>query len=678
MNTTQELNAEQSAVIASADGPCLVLAGAGSGKTRTITHRVAHLLEHGTPPDQILLVTFTNKAAREMISRVDELTNGRVRLPWAGTFHHIAYRILKQYAPLVSYKQNFTILDSEDSRDLVKLAVKEAGFDSKSKRFPSPAVIQSILSYARNAQAALDTVVEEKHPSWVFLAKDLARIADAYIAKKRAANAMDFDDLLVNLNLLLEQSPRVRDRFASQFKYILVDEYQDTNRVQASIIRNFASVHNNVLVVGDDAQSIYSFRAANIENILRFEHEYPGANIFRLETNYRSTPEILALANDVITQNRSQHEKVLRAVKDTQSRPELYALADASEEATTIATRIQELEDEGVPLKDIGVLFRATHHSQALEMELTRRQIPYEYRGGMRFFERAHIKDVLAFLRAFHNASDTLAWTRILLMQVGIGPAVAQKILSVVLQTEHSKTTLTNISENLPARAQKGFSDFLSIWDAMHKTDGSPSALIHAVLQSKYGEYLEFEYPDFRERRQDIEQLALFGQRETDLNKFLAEASLQESYATPGTRDAAAAHDQDKLVLSTIHQAKGLEWEAVFIMNLSAGQFPNERALKERGGLEEERRLLYVAITRAKRYLHLSYPLMGGFSSFLQGPSMFLDEIDRELISDETITSLGSTVFTDPSDEGEGITYEAEDASWEKKKSSFLKDIDEL
>lgn len=680
-----ELNKEQLGVVLNGDGPCLVLAGAGSGKTRTITYRVAYLLEQGVSADQILLVTFTNKAAREMLQRVALLTNGEGHLPWAGTFHHIAYRLLRKYAPLIGYKNNFTILDSSDSLDLLKLCLKQEGIDRKQRRFPSPAVLQSLISFSRNAQMPLETVLEEQHPQWLDIQEILLRIAADYERRKREAGVMDFDDLLVNTHLLLVRSEQVRKKFSEQFQYVLVDEYQDTNAVQAGLVRIFSSHHKNLLVVGDDAQSIYSFRAARIENILEFSAQdgdgYPNAKIFYLTTNYRSTPNILDVANDVISNNVHQYQKNLKSLKEPFIKPEVHTFSDQPEEADFIAGRILELRDEGIALPHMAVLFRAAHHSQALEIELVRRDIPYEYRGGVRFFERGHIKDVLAYLRIFSNQDDVIAWSRVLNMQVGIGPANAERIMTVIRLS--TSETFESVSERLPSRAQIGWNDFLNVWKSMLSTrdedeKAATADLIQAILDSKYTEYLENEYPDYRERLQDIEQLALFAERQPDMEQFLAEATLQESYAARDMhRDV--QDEEGKIVLSTVHQAKGLEWEAVFVINVANGQFPNDRALRSSDSIEEERRLFYVAITRAKKYLTISYPLVAGMNVMLQGPSMFLEEINRDLLDEYGVG--GATTFFDPSDAEDGISYEPEEgfgSRWEKQKKSFLKDIDDL
>ena len=671
----QELNEEQQQVVLHGDGPCLVLAGAGSGKTRTITYRVAYLLEQGIEPERILLVTFTNKASKEMMERVAAASGAGMKLPWAGTFHHISYRILKKYAPLLGYKSNFTILDSGDSLDILKLCLKVEGINRNERRFPSPKVLQSIISYARNAETTIADVLDLKHPNWLDIADVITRIAEEYRKRKIDANAMDFDDLLVNLYLLLLKEPSVKQTFANQFLYILVDECQDTNKIQASIINQFAAVHHNVLVVGDDAQSIYSFRAADIQNILDFDVQYPGANMFRLETNYRSTPNILDVANDVIANNTRQHQKTLRSSKESFMRPEVHAFADDREEAEFIAGQILQFREEGIQFDHMAVLFRAAFHSQALEMELMKRDIPYDYRGGVRFFERSHIKNVLAYLRIVANKDDVVAWSRVLNMQVGLGPVTVEKIIRTIRQSEELEN-LSHIGSSLPARAQIGWMDFLAIWQDLLASDQTVSGLIRAVAESKYAEYLENEHSDYRERLQDIEQLAVFGERATDLSTFLAEASMQESYQAT---TAQGGNEEEKVVLSTIHQAKGLEWEVVFVIGLAAGKFPHERSLRETNGLEEERRLFYVAVTRAKKYLYMTYPLLASFTSSLSGPSMFIEEIGRDLVHHEGFHEETS-IFDDPSDDVDDITYVPDPDYGEAppKRRGILKSIDEL
>ena len=679
INYQKELNNEQYSVVADGDGHCLVLAGAGSGKTRTITYRVAYLLEKGIKQNEILLVTFTNKAAKEMTKRIQDILGDQSRLTWAGTFHHISYRMLKMYAPLLGYENNFTILDSEDSRDLLKICVKSENVDKDKKRFPSPRVIQSIISFAKSSQQSPLQVLNKKYPHWAHHEEIISRIANEYAKKKKQANAMDFDDLLVNLYLLLQTSQDLRQKFAGSFKYVMVDEYQDTNKIQADIIKLFTSVHNNLLVVGDDAQSIYSFRAAEIQNILGFQNHYPETKIFRLETNYRSTPDILQVANDVIINNSNQFKKELKTTKESFTKPEIHACENQRQEAIFIADRILELRDEGVDLSNMAVLFRAAFHSQALEMELTKRDIPYDYRGGTRFFERTHIKDVLAFLKIYSNIGDTIAWTRLLNKQTGIGPATANKVITKIRvfiaenETKDPKALLGyfgEITDSLSIRAKVGFRELEQIFRRIAEAGSNePAALINIVQNSPYREYLEAEFPNYRERLQDIEQLAVFAQKNKELDVFLAEATLQENYVKPEV--SGYGDEEGNVVLSTIHQAKGLEWDAVFIINVSQGQFPNDRALKEPDGIEEERRLFYVAVTRARNYLYLSYPLLGGFDTKLQGPSVFLEEITKDLV-DQHHAFENHTAWTDPSDEIDDIVYVSDDEEYSNDKSKGL------
>ena len=690
---SKELNQEQLAVVLMGEGPCLVLAGAGSGKTRVITYRVAYLLEQEVNPENILLLTFTNKAAGEMINRVQKITKSDARLPWAGTFHSIAFKILRMYAPLLGYKQKFTILDSDDSETILKFCVKE--FKSDEKKFPSARVLQNIISYARNAEMTLDQVLSDKYPGWLVLEEKIKNIAERYAQKKKESNAMDFDDLLVNFLLLLNMSSRrkpgsnddkdpgfrrddmnVLEKYSCQFKYILVDEYQDTNKIQASIIDKMASVHRNVLVVGDDAQSIYSFRAAEIENILRFEEKYPDAKIFKLETNYRSTQEILDLANNVIANNSKQYKKNLNTLKSSGELPELQPKMDQFSEAVFIADKMKEHLDKGIQPQELAVLFRASHHSQLLEMELVKRRIAYDYRGGLRFFERAHVKDLLSYLRLLHNPSDSTAWFRVLLHEDGIGPVAAQKLVNRIRTINETEDIEKTGLEILGEKAKNGWKNFVDIWKKIIGVkQESPAEIVRAVLSSNYINYLESEYIDARERREDLEQLAVFAEQYENLERFLGEAILQESFGQVNLNNAKVEKDQ-KVILSTIHQAKGLEWNTVFLINLAGGGFPNSRALTEKGGLEEERRLFYVAITRAKENLYLTYPMTGGGAGdFASGPSIFLSEISSELLNDHSLLSYNSTVLDDNDAD---VHYVPEDLSWKPKPGSFLRDVCDL
>lgn len=687
-----ELNDEQRAVVEAGDGPTLVLAGAGSGKTRTITYRVAWLLDHGVPPERILLLTFTNKAAREMVQRIEALLGAYPQGLWSGTFHSVANRILRMYGSAEGYAPNFSILDEEDAADLMKLCVKECKIDTKGGRFPSPSVLKSIVSYARNANVSVEDVLERKHPRFLALRASILQIAERYATHKRAQQAMDFDDLLTVLLRLLRSHPDVRNRLAEQFAYIFVDEFQDTNIVQADIVHELASAHGNILAVGDDAQSIYSFRAAEIRNMLDFPRRYAGATTYRLVTNYRSTPQILAVANEVIAHNEHQFKKDLVAAVKDGDKPCVVPANSASQEAQYIVEQLLQLADDGLALHDMAVLFRAAFHSQQVEFELMKRGIPYEYRGGMKFFERAHIKDALAHLRVVNNVCDVMAWMRCLMLQPGIGPATANTVAVALAALPDIDAALLSTPVR-GAKAAQGWHALRSTLGAMREAD-TVAAMLRAFAESDaYSAYLEAEYPNYRDRLDDLEQLATFAEQYTATASFLDAVSLTGDFAgrLDDTTQGAREREEPKLVLSTIHQAKGLEWDAVFVMNLADGGFPSAKALEE-DGMEEERRLFYVATTRARKKLFLTYPITAGYEHIeLRQPSPFLAEIPKGLVEHVQLkyggyvapppaasgrrASSWDTSFDEPTivldHDGERVTKPA-------PKISFLRDIDDL
>ncbi len=625
-----ELNEEQYAVVTSPGGPALVLAGAGSGKTRTITYRVAWLLEHGIAAEQMLLLTFTNKAAKEMMARVEGLLRTYPHGLWSGTFHSIANRMLRMYGSYTGFGSDFSILDEEDAGDMMKMCMKELRIDTKGKRFPSVNVLRGLWSYSANARVPFRQVVEARAPHFVHIFPELQMVAERYAAAKRTARSMDFDDLLLQLLILLRENESVREQLSRRFQFVLVDEFQDTNCIQSDIVDLLAATHRNVLVVGDDAQSIYSFRAAEIRNILDFPTRYPDAITYRLVTNYRSTPEILNVANAVIANNEEQFSKELRSACASGDKPTIAPANDSREEAQYIVEQILALMDEGFAHENIAVLFRAAYHSQALEFELMKRGIPYEYRGGMKFFERAHVKDAVAHLRLLRNTSDVVGWFRALQLQPGIGATTAQKI------AEHCATFATtheaiDAPQKLPARAQEGFRQTAIVLRAMLGAPLPCEAVRVFAASESYRSYLEAEYPNARDRLDDLEQLALFAEQYRELGDFLDALTLAGDF---GARLEDPSADQqhrstdEKLILSTIHQAKGLEWDVVFVLHCAEGMFPSERSMGERNGLEEERRLFYVAATRARLKLFFTYPLTTGFESVeVRSPSCFLEEI---------------------------------------------------
>lgn len=681
-----ELNPEQLNVVLNGDGPCLVLAGAGSGKTRTITYRVAYLIENGVSPDNILLVTFTNKAAREMLGRVEGLLHAYPAGLWGGTFHSIANRLLRAYAPAVGHTPSFNIMDEEDARDLIKMCVKELGVDTTERRFPSPANLHNIISYAMNAGIPIRESVQRKHSGFWNIIPTIERVAELYEARKSTADVMDFDDLLILLRNLLRDNPVVRDRLAQQFRYILVDEYQDTNTVQADIIRMLAGVHGNVVVVGDDAQSIYSFRAAQIKNILDFPATHQGANTFRLVTNYRSSPEILALANAVIANNKDQFKKDLRAVREPFEKPSVVPAANQFQEAQYIAEQVLALRDEGISLRDMAVLFRGSFQSQALEFELAKRDIPYDFRGGMKFFQRAHIKDVVTHLRLVANVRDEIAWMRVLGLQPGVGGVTAAKLVEKMRGVDTAEALVAN-PPKVDGKAGRAFDAVLLAVKKMLAAK-RPSDMIRSVITGGYRDYLEAEYPDFMDRLEDLEQFALFAEPYDDVTKFLEEVTLTEDY---GAGKENGTDDRERMVLSTIHQAKGLEWDAVFVMGLVDGKFPSQRSLDEDGGLEEERRLFYVASTRARRYLFLTYPISSGDDTLMfSQPSQFIQELPPNLVEEVRLKAAQSPRFAGGSSlsrpssswDDDGPTIVLDDLGERKPTKpmggSFLRDVNDL
>ncbi|MGI9035141.1 MAG: ATP-dependent helicase, partial [Pyrinomonadaceae bacterium] len=482
----QELNAEQFRAVTAKPQATLIIAGAGTGKTRTITYRVAYLIEQGVSPQNILLATFTNRAAREMLRRVEQLTGSQnVHRVWGGTFHRIANLILRRHAQSIGYDSNYSILDAEDARDLLNVCVDEAGIDTKSKRFPKAEVLQDIISYASNTDAPVDEVIIKKYPYFEPLAAQIRRLDLLYIEKKRDRNVMDYDDLLLNWKRLLIEKSDVANLYAEQFQHILVDEYQDTNRLQAEIIDLLAVKHRNVTIVGDDAQSIFAWRGAEFTNIYEFPQRYAEAQTFKLETNYRSTPEILALANVSIANNRKQFPKQLAAVKKSRDfKPALVPCSNVEQQSAFVASRILELRDEGVSLEEICVMYRSHYHSLELQLELTRRNIPYRVQSGVRFFEQAHIKDVISYLRIIVNPRDELAWKRILKMIPSVGNATANRIYESLAYAENPFALVRREDFKYKPRGANSWQSFINLLELLTTDENrnNPAKQIELIL----------------------------------------------------------------------------------------------------------------------------------------------------------------------------------------------------
>jgi DNA helicase-2/ATP-dependent DNA helicase PcrA len=638
-----ELNDEQRNVVLSEDGPILVIAGAGSGKTRVVTYRVARLLERGVPPGGILLLTFTNKAAREMLHRVEHLVKMDTRYIWGGTFHHIGNLVLRQHADRVGYRKNFTILDNEDAKDVVEAAVKESGIDTKRRMFPKSGVLKELFSYTANTMQTIEETVRERDPFFYDIVDELKTIQPLYARKKRETNAMDFDDLLTYWHTVLAEDQELRRLYAMTFNHILVDEYQDTNRIQSEIIDFMGLINRNVMVVGDDAQSIYSLRGANFQNILDFPKRYEEAKIFKLETNYRSTPEILDLANNSISYNINQFDKTLHAVRKNGIVPVVAPSRDVLQQAEFVAQRIRELADEGIPIDRIAILYRAHYHSMEVQMELTRRGIPFDIRSGLRFFEQAHIKDVVSFLRILSNPNDEISWKRMFQIFPRIGKKTADHIYEYLRKSEDPFEPLISgkISEKFKSLRKENIDVWAELFAELKelRDNEAPGDMVSAVLKHGYIEYLKYTYPNYEARLEDIGQLVNFSTKYNSLDTFLSELSLMSGLSGEELV-AAGDFDEERVVLSTVHQAKGLEWQVVFIIWCAEGRFPNPKAVEE-GAIEEERRLFYVASTRAMDELYLCYPILAfdrQAGHIIMRPSRFLAELKGSLYEEWSIS----------------------------------------
>ena len=547
-----ELNEEQFRAVTAPPKASLVVAGAGTGKTRTITYRVAYLIEQGVSPQRILLATFTNRAAREMLKRVELLTGSQnVHRIWGGTFHRIANLILRKHAVSIGFESNYSILDSEDSKDFINVCIEEAAIDTRAKRFPKAEIVQSIISYANNTDQPIEDVIIRKYPYFEMLSQQIMRVDLIFQERKKERNVMDYDDLLLNWKKLLISKPEIAALYADQFQHILVDEYQDTNKLQAELIDLLAVKHRNVMVVGDDAQCIFKWRGAEFTNIYEFPKRYPEAEIYKLETNYRSTPEILGLANVSIANNKRQFPKTLQPVKKSKGfLPALIPCRDVEQQSAFIASRILELRDEGISLEDIGVLYRSHYHSLELQLELTRRNIPYRIQSGVRFFEQAHIKDVVSYLKIIVNPRDELAWKRLLKMIPSVGNATANKIYEYLAYAKNPVALMiksvppasaggSTLATKPPANAggtdpfsrlrnKPPWQNFIKLLELITSDENrnKPAKQIELILTSGYEQYLQETFENADARAEDLRQLALYATRYDTTEDFLSELAL--------------------------------------------------------------------------------------------------------------------------------------------------------
>ncbi|MBI2437644.1 MAG: ATP-dependent helicase [Lentisphaerae bacterium] len=634
INFAQALNAEQLSTVTAPDGPLFVLAAAGTGKTRTLVYRVAYLVQQGVDARQILLLTFTNRAAREMLDRAQELVGERVGGLWGGTFHHLANRMLRRYAQRLNYGCDFTILDHDDSISLIKAGM--ADLKLQGKQFPKAEVLFGILSSALNRRQELREAVEQYFETHAIDPVEALRVFTFYQQKKRAQNAMDFDDLLINGLQLLKEHADVLARYQEQFRYVLVDEYQDTNPIQADWVDLLAQRHRNLLVVGDDFQSIYAWRGADYRNIMTFPERYPDSRTFKLETNYRSVPEILQVANCCIAGNPRQFQKVLRATRPAHHKPVLATLSDGSHQARYVIEQLQRLRRAGKAWRDMVVLYRAHYHAMELQMELARAHIPYTVVSGVRFFEQAHVKDACSLLRMLHNPGDELAFARLLALLPGVSGGTAAKVwrsLGGRFQAGNAEQRQA-VLERLPKAARAVWQTLLPIFEKYAvELKEDPAEIIFQFSKAFYEEYLLDSFDDYERRQEDLQEVMEFMANFKSTGDFLNEVALVTNLDAEADRLNGIA--RDTLRLSTVHQAKGLEWKVVFVIWLADGLFPSSRAMRESGEDAEERRLFYVAVTRAKDELFLCAPAMrrapNGGIQFL-APSRFVNEIPPDCL----------------------------------------------
>ena len=623
------LNPQQLAAVTAKDGPSLVIAGAGSGKTRTLIYRVAYLIDSGVDPANILLLTFTRKSAQEMIERAGTLIGARSDRVCGGTFHSVANMLLRRYGRAVELEPGFTILDRGDAEDLIALVRSQLGLNEKDKRFPRKGTIAEMFSKSENTLRPLEEIIVEEFDHFSDHLDDLGKLQRAYTTAKRQKQLVDYDDLLVLLRRMLMQDETVRRSIASLYRHILVDEYQDTNRLQADIIKHLAATHQNVMVVGDDSQSIYAFRGATFKNIMEFPTLFPGATIYKLEENYRSTQPILNLANSIIEVAAEKYTKHLFTRQLDGPLPALVEAAGENAQSRFIAQKILELREEGIPLDEMAVLFRSSFHSFDLEIALARAGLPFIKRGGMKFIETAHVKDLLAHLRVVANPLDTVSWHRALMLVEGVGPKKAQDLLAAIVKADNPYRVLHEVS----GKSGKGLKDLALTLESLSGSDDlRPAEQVNHVYEY-YLPILKTQYDDYPKRTRDLDHLHTIAEGYPELNQLLADLALEPPDGSAIDVDA-PDRDDERLVLSTIHSAKGLEWQCVFVIWIVDGRFPSVYSFVADEDLEEERRLFYVAVTRAKRYLFLTYPINvfdKGSGMLLSKPSRFLDHVSSAM-----------------------------------------------
>jgi len=627
-----ELNPEQLAAAAHGDGPLLVIAGAGTGKTRTLVYRVAHLIDRGVPAERILLLTFTRRAAQEMLSRAERLVGTASSKVHGGTFHATGHRLLRQYGRAAGMPSEFSIMDQGDAVDLVGIARANLGVGKKEKRFPKKETLHWIYSRHVNTEVPIEDVIHEGYPQFLDYSQDMMRIFAEYISRKQERSLVDYDDLLLCWALMLEHSPDLATRIAGTYDHVLVDEFQDTNQLQARILRGMCRTHKNITVVGDDAQSIYSFRGASQRNILDFPRHFPGTRLVTLEQNYRSTQPILDVTNTVISRAPERFTKNLWTKRAGGDKPWLVTIQDEHEQTRFVVDRILELHEEGIALREMAVLFRAGYMSADLEIELANRNVPFEKWGGLKFLEAAHVKDVIAFLRVIDNPRDEVSWYRVLMLLPGIGDTTARTLMASMAERGWDADALTHWTP--PPRARDAHRALGQLIKRLRGgARGGAAAPEHAVateidvIRQLYDDLLRDKYDRPEPRLADLDQLRAIASGFPSRSTFLSTIALEPPQSTQDLAEGSGEEDDDALILSTAHSSKGKEWDVVFLIWAVDGWFPMARATESEEELEEERRLMYVALTRARNHLIVSFP-MNAYST-RRGSDYSIDQLSR-------------------------------------------------
>jgi len=636
INYESELNTAQLEAVSIREGPVLVIAGAGTGKTKALVYRVARLVEEGVNPENILLLTFTRKAALNMLRRASMISDERCSKISGGTFHSFANIILRKYAKLVGFNENFTILDESDAEGAIGIIRAKLGYNKTEKRFPLKHTIAAVLSKSINKNTHIELILSTEYPHFMDSLESIKLIQMEYQKYKKEKILMDYDDLLLFFEQLLKENEEIRKKISNFYKYIMIDEYQDTNKIQAKLAYLLSSEHKNIMVVGDDSQSIYSFRGANFKNIMDFPKHFPGCKVITLEENYRSTQPILDFTNALIDNAREKYSKKLFTKKEGDAKPVYIEADDPDMQSKFVVQRVLEIRDEGVPLNKIAVLFRNAWHSNDLEIQLAAANINFSKHGGIKFTEAGHIKDLISFLKIRHNPMDSISWFRVLQLIDGVGEKTAEFIANeiadnkkgtvflkdlVYLETEINGVKMADYKEGSgndfaglpsngrPVYSKKYYKDLYKLYLMFEKMAGknlTPFELINIAFDY-YQPMFESKFDDYHRRLKDIESLFLISQRYKSLSVFLSDMTIEpikesQSHTEPEDKD------DEELVLSTIHSAKGLEWHTVFIIYLVDGFLPGTMSLSSIEDIEEERRLLYVAATRAKQNLYLIKP----------------------------------------------------------------------